>query len=1008
MKVSDVGFLHEHNIEAYEKVREILSYAPSCAVVQPTGTGKSYIMMKLLDDYKDDWKIVIAPSRDFLNNLESKEAWTSNKTITLTYTLIGLRSDDIENLLTEYFINPKLVKLIIVDEAHRAGAPKWGAGLQRLITLCENTKLVGLTATPMRYNENRNMIDELFGGRLAQNMNLSEAINRGILPKLSYIVGMHNIDYDLNKLIRDVDASGCRYMSELIEQYKKNWDFDNYFEYTLKKYLDTNIKSGKHIIFVSSIAESNRIYNEVGKWFAQIYKDSTIKVYNINSKSLTRSTDTEEFFEPNDECEVKVALAVNMLNESFHSDEIRSISMFRGTQSLQVYMQQIGRALVANGNAPYIFDFVDNYNSLSQLSNELKSTTFKTLDGKIIKSESIFDKFFDETAWFIKDLEEFKELNNYNSNRPYKHIFEMMDKLGCEDILEVENIHKDFFDWAISMITKIHLKHNLDINNEFERTLDEKFGILSDILNSLGIKWYKLFIKWYNNKDAVDDTQTKMLKSEFYKVVILKQLDLRTLKWLGSKGLGTRVHKDKKALLKLLNKHRCNNFKYQDKLLDIENIYNDENRYNFYRTFELMESSMNNINKNRFLDKDLGDAVAYWLLKLYKSEYKEILEELQLTYSEYNYVIEFCHEIKKSKTYISNIDLVNTIDKLLVNTQSYDDIQRPAVEILITYGIKTYESFKNNIIKTLSLTDSKKYLEKKLKGFVSKHLSENKLFEFIIDNQKQLDNRLKLDQFSWSEYVMDEYEYINGITKEILRIKNEYNNKESGWLNEELAKLNVYVESNNNKKNKANGLNLANNKYVNLVSDFKDAHILVEDIESEYKDEYLKNVELAIDNWRKVYGCDTLKNNQFAIACYALTMCSFSRKLITGKSVSIKLSNQIVTFLEWLPNSEKLNSEQHYGILGSTIKLVKLLKNELYYLINIALTKKTRKYFIMMSESYNYNGRIHSNQALDLFNNLTARDSSLLHNLNSSKTIKEETNISEFCEAMMLEYEKYI
>lgn len=1008
MKVNDIDFLHEHNLEAYEKVKEILKEAPSCAVVQPTGTGKSYIMMKLLDDYKDDWKIVIAPSRDFLNSLESKEAWTSNKTLTLTYTLIGLRSNDIENLLTEYLINPKLVKLIIVDEAHRAGAPKWGAGLQRLIELCENSKIVGLTATPMRYNENRNMIDELFGGRLAQNMNLSEAINRGILPKLSYVVGMHNIDYDLNKIIKEIDISGSRYMSSLIEQYKENWNFDNYFEYTLKKYLNTNIKSGKHIIFVSSISEANRMYNEIEKWFTQIYQDSTIKVYNINSKSSTRSTDTEEFFEPNDEYEIKVALAVNMLNESFHSDEIRSISMFRGTQSLQVYMQQIGRALIANGNAPYIFDFVDNYNSLSQLSNELKSTTFKTFDDKVVKSESIFDKFFDETVWFIKDIEDFKELNNYNSDRPYKHILEMMDKLECEDILEVEEKYKDFFDWSIMMLAKLHLRHSAINNSEFEQTLNEKFGILSDLLNGLGIKWYKLFINWCNNKENLDDTQIKRLKSDFYKVVLLKQLDLKTLKWLSSKGLGTRINKDKKALINLLNKNRCNNFKYQDKLLEIETIAQDENRYIFYRTFELIENNINNINRGKFLSKDFGDAVAYWLYKIYKNEYNELIEDLQLVYDKYDYVITFCHEIKKSKSYISDTNLVNNIDKLLLNTQGYDDIQRPAVEILKYYGIKTYESFKSYIIKTLSLNDSKEYIEKKLKAFVTRQISESKLFEFVADNQRQLDSKLKLEEFSWSKYVMDEYEYINSLTSEILRIKNEYNSKDSGWLNEELGKLNAYVESNKDKKNKSKGIRLTNNKYINLVSNFKDAHLLVDEIEEEYKDEYLKNVELAIDKWREIYGCDTLENNQFAIGCYALTMCSFSRKHIVGKSISIKLSNQITTFLEWLPNSEKLTPEQHYGSLGSTIKLVKILKNETYYLVNLALTKKTRRHFINVSEAYNNGNKINSNQVIELFESLTARDSSVLHNLNYSKTIKEETNILEFCENIMLEYEKCI
>ena len=72
---------------------------------------------------------------------------------------------------------------IIMDEFHRAGAEHWGEKVQKLLALCPDAKLRGLTATNVRYlDNNRDMAGELFDGRIASEMTLSEAIVQGILP----------------------------------------------------------------------------------------------------------------------------------------------------------------------------------------------------------------------------------------------------------------------------------------------------------------------------------------------------------------------------------------------------------------------------------------------------------------------------------------------------------------------------------------------------------------------------------------------------------------------------------------------------------------------------------------------------------------------------------------------------------------------------------------------------------------------------------------------------------
>ena len=43
--------LLKHNQEAYEKVKEILRINNKTCVIQPTGSGKTHLILKLIEDY---------------------------------------------------------------------------------------------------------------------------------------------------------------------------------------------------------------------------------------------------------------------------------------------------------------------------------------------------------------------------------------------------------------------------------------------------------------------------------------------------------------------------------------------------------------------------------------------------------------------------------------------------------------------------------------------------------------------------------------------------------------------------------------------------------------------------------------------------------------------------------------------------------------------------------------------------------------------------------------------
>ena len=54
--------LYEHNVRAYKAAVAMLARYGKAAVVHPTGTGKSYIAFKLIEDHPDAIFLWLSPS----------------------------------------------------------------------------------------------------------------------------------------------------------------------------------------------------------------------------------------------------------------------------------------------------------------------------------------------------------------------------------------------------------------------------------------------------------------------------------------------------------------------------------------------------------------------------------------------------------------------------------------------------------------------------------------------------------------------------------------------------------------------------------------------------------------------------------------------------------------------------------------------------------------------------------------------------------------------------------
>ena len=198
--------LFEHNEKAYKSAIQMMEQYGKAAIVHPTGTGKSYIAFKLIEDNPEKVVIWLSPSEYiFKTQLESLKRNDPDFPLAnvhfYTYAkLMCCTQAQLDEIIAQ---KPAY---IILDEFHRAGAECWGESTVALLKLCPDAKLLGLTATNIRYlDNNRDMAEELFDSRVASDMTLGEAVVRGILPAPKYVTTVYQYQKALVKYQARVD-----------------------------------------------------------------------------------------------------------------------------------------------------------------------------------------------------------------------------------------------------------------------------------------------------------------------------------------------------------------------------------------------------------------------------------------------------------------------------------------------------------------------------------------------------------------------------------------------------------------------------------------------------------------------------------------------------------------------------------------------------------------------------------------------------------------------------------
>lgn len=370
--------LFAHNRQAYDAVTAMLGRTSKAAVIHPTGTGKSYIAFKWIEEHAGERFVWISPSEYIYHTQIENVTRTAPdfpvKNITfLTYARLMMMTDGEIAVLAPFGI--------ILDEFHRCGAKCWGGGVARLLSAYPGTQLLGLSATKIRYLDGqRDMAEELFEGCVASEMALGEAVVRGILPAPTYVTTIYQIQRELEGLQKRIDAVGPAALRR-----DNQWRMD-----ALRLAVESaeglpsvfarhmTDKVGKYLVFCSGQAHMKRVLSHAKEWFGSV--DPEMHVYSAYSADPETSRAYKAFVK-DDSDHLKLLFSINMLNEGVHVRGVSGVILFRQTESPIIYKQQIGRALTAGENyTPLILDVVNNFEglcSIAGLQGEMQEAIYR-------------------------------------------------------------------------------------------------------------------------------------------------------------------------------------------------------------------------------------------------------------------------------------------------------------------------------------------------------------------------------------------------------------------------------------------------------------------------------------------------------------------------------------------------------------------------------------------------------------------------------------------------------
>lgn len=285
----------------------------------------------------------------------------SHKADSIDHLFISIQTFNSQDFTTKTDAN--FYDYIVVDEFHHAAAPTY----QKLLEYYQPKILLGLTATPERM-DGKNILD-YFSGRIAAEIRLPEAIDRKLLCPFQYFGVTDTADlsslkwrtggYDKNEL------SNLYTLSGLVAERRADLVVNSILKYV------TDINEVKGLGFCVSIEHAQFMadyFNARGIPSMALTGDSPDEERNAAKQRLVSG-------------ELRFIFVVDIYNEGVDIPEVNTVLFLRPTESLTVFLQQLGRGLrlAENKECLTVLDFIGQankkYNFEEKFAALLSNTT---------------------------------------------------------------------------------------------------------------------------------------------------------------------------------------------------------------------------------------------------------------------------------------------------------------------------------------------------------------------------------------------------------------------------------------------------------------------------------------------------------------------------------------------------------------------------------------------------------------------------------------------------------
>ncbi len=425
----------------------------------------------------------------------------------LEHLFVSVQSFNSQELFRQ--TDPHYYDYIVIDEFHHAASVSY----QKLLEYYHPKVLMGLTATPERM-DGKNILS-YFGNHISAEIRLPEAIDRKLLSPFQYFVITDPVS------LQDLHWTRGGYDSSEIEKLYTNEHGWGITRATL--IIDSVMK------YISDI----RTVRGLGFCVSKVHAAFMARQFNdagITSMTLTAESPDDERFAAREALvsgKIRFIFVVDLYNEGVDIPEINTILFLRPTESLTVFLQQLGRGLriTEDKECLTVLDFVGQANHRYDFESKFKALLGRNSRGVVNEIKNGFPGV--PTGCYIQLERRAAEFILKNIRESIGTLSGMISRISLfQDSTSMELSLENFLRYYHMDIREIYGKYSFyrlkasagiidDFNEPLERIMTKAFSRICSI-NSR--KWLEFIISTMDNLDSLD---LKKLDPEKYRMLMM-------------------------------------------------------------------------------------------------------------------------------------------------------------------------------------------------------------------------------------------------------------------------------------------------------------------------------------------------------------------------------------------------------------------------------------------------------------------------------------------------------